>query len=224
MRSLRSLSRFHAFQYLGFFIGGVVPLSALLVWDNQTVAPIIDAQAVPTIIVLVLVLFCIGVFILVHGDDHSDSLIIATLFYAQAAVSILTLHFVVLYTGGPIVSVMALSYLYLPAVVGYTYGSGVQLIGASGALSISYVTNLFWPSQQRELLSPILISGGKWTRDDAGGSIYRYLENSSSGIDALSVLFVFVFVLQILATTKIAALPSISNKKAIEQKSDVTRE
>lgn len=214
----KPINRFSALQILGFFIGGIIPLAAILIWDTQSPVPFIEPQAFHTVFILSIATFILGSLVGHFGDDHADGIAITFLFYIQAVLSIIVIHFVVLYSGGPIVSVLALSYLYLPAVVGYTYGAGVHLYGAAGCLLLSYTLNLLFASDQKAVFQEYLLSGSKFSQPDKTGTLYTYLDGIGTGWEPVSALYGFVFVLQLIVTTKIAALPAMPHNQDADER------
>lgn len=146
---------FTTFQTHGFLIGGILPISiyilthALGYHDSE-----LDLKAFGGLLILSCLLLVIGVVVLICKINDTKPMFRTIAFQIQALLSFLLLHYLVAYTGGSKESVFAFSYLYIPAVVGYTYNSGINLLGASICLSYSYIKNLFGHEHETMFLRP----------------------------------------------------------------------
>ncbi len=66
------------------------------------------------------------------------------LLYAAGIINLLTLHCVVLFTGGSTRSLFGGYYLYTPAVIALTFGRGMPLYAAAVFSALSFGVNLWW--------------------------------------------------------------------------------
>jgi hypothetical protein len=204
---------FGAFQILGYFLGGMIPVIMYLILELCG----LNLNNLPrNCIGLFLILAFLGVLIgstaflvdKIYPENHK---LFHKFFLAQAIFSIVLIHLLVLYTGGPKSSVFANSYLYLPAIVGYTYGRGKKLYWAVWFLSFSYFLNLFWnEGQKNSIWNSIVV----WEP-----SIFKPLDKSDSFTAYDSLIYGFVFAIQILVTTFIAT--KSSRYKELKSKTEI---
>lgn len=156
-----TFTRTDRFQIFGFLIGGMLPVLLVSVFEIFGArTQLIEDQATLSVLFIAIVgsLFgCFTPYLDKTLDDGSWPSIIV--FSGQAALSIVFLHALVLYSGGPHASVFAGTYLYLPAVVGYTFGKGRNLYFCAFAMAISYLTLMFFPLLSRDVFDGIFLMG-----------------------------------------------------------------
>ena len=146
---------FKSFQFYGYLLGGMVPVAVFLSFEVTAFQNLMDQHYLVSFIVWVLVATIISLF-LYNFESTKYKKLYGYTATAQAICSFLLIHMLVLYTGGPKSSVFALSYLYLIAVVGYTYGFQLELYGAAFLLFISFVLNLFFLDSQQAFFNFIM--------------------------------------------------------------------
>jgi hypothetical protein len=145
---------FQEFQFLGIFLGGIVPI--LIFWGFAVATGIqglkVDRSGTGKILVLTFVLVVLFGVLYKCLAKHGNKPWFGWLFSLQAIICFLLIHFLILFTGGSKYSVFAFTCLYVPSVVGYVYGkAGWNLRGAVVIMLLIYSYNLFWGA---ELSSP----------------------------------------------------------------------
>ena len=188
---------FNNFQWLGYFLGGICPVTLFIIFEMASSQNIISSENESFFFIAALIGATIGILVYKFHLEENLQWLFHSLFAIQALYSFILIHILVLYTGGPETSVFSLSYLYLIAIVGYTYGPGVKLYGAAIILCSSYVINLFIFDGQQHFfqwllhLKTISISGS----------------GVSSGLVSRSnrMIYLFVFLIQGIVTTYIAS-------------------
>ncbi len=198
---------FKVFQFLGYFIGGIGPVIIFLMFEMLGMDQnIIDGKYISSFMFFALLGAIIGFIAFYIEHSYSEKHILFKIFFlTQAIFSILLIHFLVLYSGGPKSSVFALSYLYIPAVVGFTYGKGINLTGAVIALCISYILCLFWLTEQQDMFKSVVVSGKEFVR--ISPKPIGFLWNNSD-----KWIYFIVFLIQIMVTKAIASKRKEKNK------------
>lgn len=147
---------FVIFQVHGFLVGGLGPvfifivLNALGYQDSS-----LNLNAFGAIVILFGTCLVLAFIVLAGKLANKKSKWLDFAYLLQAILSFVLLHYLVVNTGGSKSSVFAFSYLYVPAVVAYTYNSGRNLYGASAILGYSYIKNLFGHEHEGRFLRPI---------------------------------------------------------------------
>ena len=189
---------FLLFQIFGFLIGGLIPVLLTIIAQfysqihpiDEAVIHMVGAIAVFTLVLAISALCSHSAINLGHPKSRP---FLKVVFLLQALFSIALIHILVIYTGGPISSVFAYSYLYMPSVIGFTYAGGLELLGASSLLWISFISNLFWLDPQKTFFRPVMELG----HNTVSGSY-----NASMGFPAW--LYAVIITIQLIVTSAIA--------------------
>lgn len=183
---------FREFQKLGFIIGGILPIFVYLFFsivglEDELIRP----EHTGFFLLLSFVGMALGIGMAHLEHEHSRAKWFGSLFFFQAVYSAFLIHLLVLCTGGAKSSVFALSYMYLPAVVGATYGSGPNLKGATIFSCMSYLANVFFVDFQSRLIF------------DKIDFVTVTIENASFTTNGLA--YAAVFVIQLVCTAWLSA-------------------
>jgi hypothetical protein len=148
---------FKIFQFYGYFLGGLIPVTICIIFESIGLNPsIIESNAIGFIMALTLFSYLLGVAVMHFKAEHALLKIFRYSFLFQAIFSFFFIHILVLYSGGAKNSIFSFSYLYLPSIVGFSFGRGINLYGASIVLAISCYFNLFQISSQQRCLFKVI--------------------------------------------------------------------
>lgn len=205
------ITRFDRFQYLAFLLGGMVPVALVGISELLGLQTgLLEPQVVSKVLVVTIIGLLFGAVAPIVDRLLTDgSLPSRIVFSSQALFSLLFIHILVLYSGGPHVSVFALTYLFLPAVVGHTYGKGVNLYVSAACLAFSYGFILYFPDLNRSWFDPILTSDLTLTNHMAAeaaelGSLSLTEEMDESLNSNAKPIYLIVMLIQMFVTIRIA--------------------
>ena len=199
---------FKVFQFLGYFIGGLAPVFLFLgIEVSGYDQNLIHHNCVGRFFLVAILGVIIGfVAFFIEHKFSEDNFWFKFFFTIQALYSIFLIHTIVIYTGGPKSSVFSASYLYLIAIVGYTFGHGFKLYGAALFLFISYFINLGYAEQQKVFFNDLFFSAESVFKD-SNGIVYGGKHDI--------YIYGIIFILQIFVTVSIASkrIPKQKNVK-----------
>lgn len=203
----RAFEPFEKFQLLGYGVGGLLPVFFVYFLDGSTLKenPFFQDEVKSRILGLWLGGLGLGVLTYLAYHFKPNSKLFGVLFSLQAIYSILFIHLLVLYTGGSKTSVFSGTYIYLVAVVGYTYKRGVNLYGAAIFVTISYLANIFYASYLTDLFNPFMGVTGEPSVNVATAS------TKASPQWAPEWIYFLVYVIQIITT--VIFVPKQTNVK-----------
>lgn len=188
---------FRTFQWYGFFIGGIIPIVLLIIFQSIGIKEsLIDSNAFGCILIHTIIISIIAI-ILLHFESRREKLKWnwwGLLFLVQAVFAFFLTHILVVFTGGAKTSVFAFSYIYIPSIVGYAFGKGINLYGAAIVLSISYFFNLFFPIEGKTIFESYIQIFNKIGFTSADGI--------NIGILYLAIFLIQLFVLIVIAGKK----------------------
>lgn len=196
-----NFSSYQIFQGLGYIVGGLVPVAVFISFEMSGLKQgLLSEISINLFVILSFIgLFMSIISLYVELRYSRESGWFGIIFTMQALFSFFLIHLLVLYTGGPKSSVFGLSYLYIPAVVGYTFGKGWSLYGAALLLSVSYILNLFFVAAQQTFLNNYTFIKYFLNDENLLSDI-----NDTAGKDG-AWIYIFVFLLQVMVTTLIAS-------------------
>ncbi len=185
---------FKLFQFLGYFVGGLIPIYIFLSLEVIGFGQhLIQRDSIGPFLLTLCIGEVIGVlaFWFEHLFKDNNNKWFRFIFLLQAIYSIFLIHTIVIYTGGPRISVFSASYLYLLAIVGYTYGSGPKLYWAFIFILLSYFTNLWFITVQKPIFDNVFVSNY---------SVFKDVDSSHVSDFQNMIIYAIIFTLQISVT------------------------
>ena len=174
-KDLPEFTPFKTFQVAGYLIGGIGPLFFHCLTSMAGVERSLFSEShFSFFLVCALIGLALGIVVLLVNKEHHDGTAFKVLFFIEAMFSFFLIHVLVLATGGSKVSVFSLSYMYLPAVVGYTYGAGGNLLGATIFSLGSYFANLYSIEAQMKFMNDFMSLGTQFTTIETARGDYIY--------------------------------------------------
>ena len=183
--------KFIDFQKYGYFIGGLVPILITSLLSLLTSHKVFDSKYLGFFLISSSIGTSYGFLVFLFYSENRPSNIFINFFLIQAFLSGFLIHLWVAFSGGAIESIFSLSYLYLPAVVGYTFGKSKELYIASFFLGVSFFLNTFYCKNQMETFDFIATIGGE--------RINHEVEYISNNIQVQFSFFV-IFLAQLIVT------------------------
>jgi uncharacterized membrane protein len=211
MRDTSNFISFKTFQLLGYFVGGMIPIAIFLgIEKTGTDLNFVDPKALGFIFYGTLLAFILGLTVLFFEPEEHGKTRFNAVYSTQAFVSCSMIHFLVLYTGGPSNSVFSFSYLYLPSVVGYTYGrKDKNFLIAALVLAGSFFANLFFLEQQQHFFNPLVYYCGRLGDGERSPNIY-----------CDKVFSLIMFIIQLFVTGKLTSKVSLAMRLKLTKNSD----